>query len=654
MFLVCAKCAVLVVVRSYSFSLCVLFCLCTQSFTVAGIVLGCLFIVDLAFGFDATTQFYIMINVVSFLPWLAMALAFMFAKLLFVLFTSVRILMLLLCYAIIKFIRRVAANMQLSLLFIWRFLCCRNAAELKELESLYSAHHRLQKCEEYSDFVKLAPTVDALMGKALWPKNQDDGLCDYAVLNAWLQRADMLRQANDPVALISHMRPCFSRSFCRLNEPKLYTECLSCTKTIVNTFYNSLYSHMDWICQHASVPLSEKLLFFRQARRSLGRSALALSGGGSLTMIHSGVCLELLKQKLLPSVISGTSGGSLIASVIALQTEEEMLNFLNDDLSNCKKVRWFRPIHEQILHYFRSGVLMESSEFEHTARAYFGDWTFREAYEKTGRAVSITTTIANRRARTETDSEASSDSELLVLNYLTSPDVIITSAVVATCALPGLMKPVQLLAKDAKGTVHVWRDSGASLSASHHPHESGEDPDREVLFADGSLKADIPRKRLAELFNVTQLVVSQCNPHTIPFLPNQSSTDSLLARLEKYFHLSLKHQLSKLAKMQLVYFFMFFFGLPHVMHVFSPICCTDSCLTCSGQKFLESFCKNIPETLLLLRRSVLRISLARSLIHLGQICTNTFWLANAEFSPTCFEFVSPCSWNKSWMLIVHY
>ena len=47
-------------------------------------------------------------------------------------------------------------------------------------------------------------------------------------------------------------------------------------------------------------------------------------------------------------------------------------------------------------------------------------------------------------------------------------------------------------------------------------------PKTEVRFVDGSLQADIPRERLAVLYNVNQFFVSQVNPHVVPFLPQEA------------------------------------------------------------------------------------------------------------------------------------
>jgi TAG lipase/steryl ester hydrolase/phospholipase A2/LPA acyltransferase len=39
---------------------------------------------------------------------------------------------------------------------------------------------------------------------------------------------------------------------------------------------------------------------------------------------------------------------------------------------------------------------------------------------------------------------------------------------------------------------------------------------------DGSLKSDLPTRRLAELYNVNHHIVSQTNPHVLPFMSDQT------------------------------------------------------------------------------------------------------------------------------------
>jgi hypothetical protein len=86
-----------------------------------------------------------------------------------------------------------------------------------------------------------------------------------------------------------------------------------------------------------------------------------------------------------------------------------------------------------------------------------------------------------------------------LLNYITSPDVLIWSAVMASCALPGIFKSAPLYAKDVNGGYKHW----------HHVDNK---------WIDGSVENDIPLKKLSEMFNVNHFIVSQVNPHIYPFL----------------------------------------------------------------------------------------------------------------------------------------
>lgn len=46
--------------------------------------------------------------------------------------------------------------------------------------------------------------------------------------------------------------------------------------------------------------------------------------GGSLAMYHLGVVGALMDGGALPSIVSGTSGGAIVAGVLAIHTDEEM------------------------------------------------------------------------------------------------------------------------------------------------------------------------------------------------------------------------------------------------------------------------------------------------------------------------------------------
>ena len=83
---------------------------------------------------------------------------------------------------------------------------------------------------------------------------------------------------------------------------------------------------------------------------------------------------------------------------------------------------------------------------------------------------------------------------------MTAPNVLIWSAVSASCAIPNVYAPVQLMCKKENGKIVPL------LPTANHK------------YIDGSVDADVPMQRLSELFNCNYFIVSQVNPYVIPFL----------------------------------------------------------------------------------------------------------------------------------------
>jgi predicted acylesterase/phospholipase RssA len=95
--------------------------------------------------------------------------------------------------------------------------------------------------------------------------------------------------------------------------------------------------------------------------------------------------------------------------------------------------------------------------------------TFKEAYMRTGRILNISVTPADRHSPTK------------LLNYLTSPDTVIWSALLASAAVPGILNPVVLMQKLKSGQIVPWNWGSK--------------------FKDGSLRVDIPLQALNLYFN---------------------------------------------------------------------------------------------------------------------------------------------------------
>lgn len=73
-----------------------------------------------------------------------------------------------------------------------------------------------------------------------------------------------------------------------------------------------------------------------------------------------------------------------------------------------------------------------------------------------------------------------------------------------SCSVPVVYKKATLLAKDPRtGKAVPW------------------DPNPDAAWIDGSVDNDLPMTRLAEMFNVNHFIVSQVNPHVVPFLAKE-------------------------------------------------------------------------------------------------------------------------------------
>ncbi len=225
----------------------------------------------------------------------------------------------------------------------------------------------------------------------------------------------------------------------------------------------------------------EKRTLFKRMHTNFGRAALCLSGGASFAYYHFGVVKALLDADLLPEVITGTSGGALVAALVATRTNDELKKLLIPALAGrinaCSE-----PFTVWGPRWWKTGARFDSLDWANRCSWFTrGSMTFREAYERTGRILNVSCVPADPHSPT------------ILTNYLTSPDCVIWSAVLASAAVPGILNPVVLMMKTRDGTLvpysfgHKWKD--------------------------GSLRTDIPLKALNLHFNVNFSIVSQVNPH---------------------------------------------------------------------------------------------------------------------------------------------
>jgi TAG lipase/steryl ester hydrolase/phospholipase A2/LPA acyltransferase len=248
-----------------------------------------------------------------------------------------------------------------------------------------------------------------------------------------------------------------------------------------------------------------------------------------------------MENGLMPRVLGGSSAGSIVTAIVATRTDEEcfrdFFNVKGTDApghSGMMKTDFFRPvgyaasklndkdaeevavpqkmdggfkrafqiffpltlrnmtsfIYDVLTGFKRPKDILKSDtrHLEACLRANIGDFTFQEAFDRTGRILNITVSPQSR-----------SDPPRL-LNYLTSPHVLIWSAALASSSLPGVFEANRLMVKDADGTERYESQSGMTMQ-----------------FQDGSMEMDLPMQQLSEMFNINHFIVSQANPHAVMF-----------------------------------------------------------------------------------------------------------------------------------------
>eukprot|EP00056_Hartaetosiga_gracilis_P011364 m.171196 g.171196 ORF g.171196 m.171196 type:complete len:662 (+) comp13495_c2_seq7:157-2142(+) len=359
--------------------------------------------------------------------------------------------------------------------------------------------HAMKMAPTYEEWVKHAAEIDTLVGNDRWKMAFESKNYNYMLLRDHLDAMCQARKKGDLSQMAWLLRRSLHRNIANMGNPKLYEKCFTGTKFLIDQYVDEVVYQLNFVA-NSDIPNTthkEKVLIFKKIQQSFGRSALMLSGGGGMGIHHLGVIRTLHDAGMLPRIICGSSVGSLIASGICTTPDHELSDILSgrkpilknnqvlarDDHPETAWTRLHRLITE--------GTLADVTILRDCLQDNLGDITFLEAYRKTGRIFNITINARD------------SGEPPRLLNYLTAPDVVIWSASCASCALTGLFDPVEIFVKTPKGELEAWNPGG-------------------MKWSDGSVETDLPMDRLRELFNVNHFIVSQVNPHVVPFIRYKS------------------------------------------------------------------------------------------------------------------------------------
>lgn len=353
-----------------------------------------------------------------------------------------------------------------------------------------------------SQWTSAAQELDLLEGNHLWKSELEgvDGVYHPDVIRDRMRELDDARTNCDIRRMVHLVRTALTRELGGMGNLDLYRHSYVGTKDLIEQYVKSAVRTIEDLVEKSGYPgalppdldHNDILEAFLQARQSFGRSALLLSGGGTFGMMHAGVMKTMVEADLLPRIISGASAGSIVAAVFCTRTHDEIPEVIETfpygDLAVFEEEGKEESVLDHVKRLLTEGTWSDIKHLTRVMRNMLGDMTFQEAYNRTRK-------ICNISVSTESIYELPR-----LLNYITAPNVMIWSAVAASCSVPFVFSAAPLLVKDPQTGDHMpWNPT----------------PQK---WVDGSVDNDLPMTRLAEMFNVNHFIVSQVNPHVVPFL----------------------------------------------------------------------------------------------------------------------------------------
>ena len=332
----------------------------------------------------------------------------------------------------------------------------------------------LENASSYEEWSELALQHDELSGMESWKSKEDSDLYDNVSIRDRLNVLRDLKAQKDYVGLLFALNEGVHGNQGGMGRAELFRHAKFGTKHLIEEYVEELVDALQLIANVGEDELDwhDKIDFFQRASICFGRSALLLSGAGSLGHFHGGVAKALFEQGLLPDVISGSSAGSLYAAILGTHSDEELVEFFKNPTMNPSSIGSTDASRE-----------LSADDPEKIISALVPDLTFQEAYEKTGRKINVSIAPFEEHQTSR------------LMNAITSPNVLVRSAVKASAAAPGFFPPVTLQAKNAYGEIQPYL------------------PNRKWI--DGGISDDLPAKRLSRLYGVNHNIVSQANPMTL-------------------------------------------------------------------------------------------------------------------------------------------
>ncbi|MFM7811409.1 MAG: DUF3336 domain-containing protein [Acinetobacter junii] len=367
--------------------------------------------------------------------------------------------------------------------------------KVREKKNSYQKHRvdvlkeDLQHARSYQEWKEIALKLDEESGREEWKYDNQSPYFDAEALSNRYTLLKKYRTQHRTLDLIYVLREGLSYDFANIGHPMLFAETYVGTKKIIENYVELVSDCFQYLASSECITfqLKEKIQFFEECQKAYGQPALMFSGGATLGLFHTGVCKALFEQDLMPSVLSGSSAGAIMTGMLGVSKNDKIPELLGGQHFFSDAFR-FRTVTELIKGH---GGLADVMYLKKFLMNNLGDLTFAEAYQQSKRHINIVVAPHNTAQNPR------------IMNALTAPNVLVWSAVLASCAVPVLFPPVHLTSKRYDGQ--------------HTPYMA------KTKWVDGSMRSDFPQEKMARLYNINYTIASQVNPHIVPFM--QSDTD---------------------------------------------------------------------------------------------------------------------------------
>ncbi|ENV76447.1 DUF3336 domain-containing protein [Acinetobacter ursingii] len=349
--------------------------------------------------------------------------------------------------------------------------------------------YQLKNAESYDEWKTVALKLDEETGAQEWKYDNSSPYFNAEVISYRLNLLRKYRTQQRVLDALYLLQEGLTHDIANIGHPMLFTATYLGTKQLIVDYVEEVSHCLRFIaistCQ--TLTLKQKINFFENCQKAYGQPALMFSGGATLGLFHSGVCKALVEQDLLPKVLSGSSAGAIMAGMLGTSSIGDIPEILKGQkfFTDAFHFRKLSDIAKG------NGGLADVKYLKNFLIENLGDLTFAEAYKKSGlhTNVAVAPYDASQNPR--------------IMNGYTAPNLLVWSAVLASCAVPVLFPPIRLTSKRYDGV--------------HTPYMAN------AKWVDGSVRSDFPQEKMARLYNLNYTIASQVNPHVVPFMQSDQS-----------------------------------------------------------------------------------------------------------------------------------